>query len=42
MSSEAPLEELGSPSLVELALDRIRRDILRGVFAPGSGWSRSS
>lgn len=35
MSSEAPLEELGSPSLVELALDRIRRDILRGVFAPG-------
>jgi DNA-binding GntR family transcriptional regulator len=35
VTAEVPLDGLGAQSLVELALDRIRGDILRGAFAPG-------
>ncbi|GAA4689349.1 GntR family transcriptional regulator [Pseudonocardia yuanmonensis] len=35
MTAEVPLEGLGAQSLVELALDRIRGDILRGAIGPG-------
>ncbi|GAA4883516.1 GntR family transcriptional regulator [Actinomycetospora straminea] len=38
MTAQVPLvggDELGPPSLVELALERIRADILRGTLAPG-------
>ena len=34
--SVAPSGELGSPSLVELATDRLRHEILSGALAPGS------
>ncbi|MFR9801938.1 GntR family transcriptional regulator [Pseudonocardia sp. RS010] len=35
MTAEVPLDGLGAQSLVELALDRIRADILRGAIGPG-------
>ncbi|GAA1843745.1 GntR family transcriptional regulator [Pseudonocardia ailaonensis] len=35
MTAEIPLDGLGAQSLVELALDRIRGDILRGTIGPG-------
>ncbi|MEU7811463.1 GntR family transcriptional regulator [Pseudonocardia sp. NPDC049154] len=35
MTAEVPLDGLGAQSLVELALDRIRGDILRGAIGPG-------
>jgi DNA-binding GntR family transcriptional regulator len=35
VTAEIPLDGLGAQSLVDLALDRIRGDILRGVIGPG-------
>lgn len=34
--SVAPTDELGSPSLVELATDRLRHEILSGALPPGA------
>ena len=35
MTAEIPLDGLGAQSLVDLALERIRADILRGAIQPG-------